>query len=197
MGSVASALVPGAAPAVNLGRTVYRRVSGGSNSRRQALYDQEQERYQRALDQQQQDYERRLAERAQDQALQQFEVDRFEADAAARSDALLTDQTQERAKIAADRQSAERKRRNALRRAVARENAGAAARGIPPASGSAEAILLGLATDSDAESAEASRLDRLRLAAMADEHAALRRRNLLELTELTERHRIERMTWEV
>lgn len=87
--------------------------------------------------------------------------------------------------------ASETQRLAALRRAVARQRARFGAQGVGSSGGSSEAVLLGIVSESDEDRVERARLDRLRETAMGDELEARRRRNLLELTELAEKQRLE------
>jgi hypothetical protein len=82
------------------------------------------------------------------------------------------------------------KRRDALRRAMARQRAAFGAQGIDSSDGSAEAILLGLSQQSDLEQAQQDTLDRLRNAALQDDAATQSRKNLLELNKAYDRARL-------
>ncbi|MGQ9366633.1 hypothetical protein [Azospirillum sp. ST 5-10] len=88
-------------------------------------------------------------------------------------------------------QADERRRRDALRRAMGRSRAALGAGGVSAADGSGEAILLGLVADSDAERGEARRLDTLKRQAIQQEVDNTRRRNLLEQAQLAERQRLD------
>jgi len=90
-------------------------------------------------------------------------------------------------------EAAERRRRDALRRSVARTRAQLGAQGISSADGSGEAILLGLIREAEDDQREAAALDRLRQRALAEEDQAAERRNLLEQARLAERQRLERL----
>ncbi len=85
----------------------------------------------------------------------------------------------------------ERRRRQALRRAVAKQRARFGARGVSAAGGSGEAILLGLVDETAEERREAEQADRLRAQALRQSLADRNRRNLLEQSQLAERHRLQ------
>jgi len=97
------------------------------------------------------------------------------------------------ARIRAEGDAADRTRTRALRRAVGRVRAQLGGQGISTSDGSGEAILLGLVREAEEDAADARRLDTLRLKALEEEDAALQRRNLLDLTRLQERQRLERL----
>jgi hypothetical protein len=94
------------------------------------------------------------------------------------------DAERQRTQIKLDAAEAERVRQDALRRAVAKRKAEFGAAGIDSGDGSAEAVLLGLANDSDKDEAARASIDALKLAAIDDSLAQRRARNLLELTDL-------------
>jgi len=75
----------------------------------------------------------------------------------------------------------DRKRREALRRAVARQRTQFAAQGIDASDGSGQAVLLGLFEENDAERAYREKLNRIRLDAIDRDYANTRRKNLLSL----------------
>lgn len=133
--------------------------------------------------------ERRAQLRAQqDQALRQLQQRQRSELGRARSETQL-----EQEEIAARSAGEDKRRRRALKRAVARQRADFAGRGISPAdAGSAEAVLLGLFEESEAEKQDRDRLDRLRNKALEQDLGNLRRRNVLERTHLAERHRLRR-----
>lgn len=106
--------------------------------------------------------------------------------------ALQAANRSEAERIAAQAAETERQRRNALRRAVGRSRARLGGQGLSSADGSGEAILLGLIDDSAAEAGSSQRLDSLRLRTLAEREEAANRRNLLELSQLQERQRLER-----
>lgn len=100
----------------------------------------------------------------------------------------------ERARMDSDVRAAEETRRAALKRAVARQRAAFGAQGTGSSGGSAQAVLLGLFDESDAERADRERLDGLRRAALDSDLSARRQTNLLQVTQLAERQRLERLS---
>ncbi|HYE52536.1 MAG TPA: hypothetical protein VEB20_23275 [Azospirillaceae bacterium] len=92
--------------------------------------------------------------------------------------------------IEAERAGEEARRRAALRRAVGRSRADLAGRGLG-ADGSGEAILLGLTKEAEAEDAAGRQAAALRAAAVAQDLDQTRRRNLLALTEATQRRNFD------
>lgn len=99
---------------------------------------------------------------------------------------------QDRAKIAADAENAEATRRAALKRAVARQRALYGSSGIDTnTSGSAQAVLLGLFDESEAEKTEREKLDTLRYGAIEQDLSAQQRLNILQRTQLAEKQRLQ------
>lgn len=88
----------------------------------------------------------------------------------------------------------ERRRRDALRRAMGRTRADLGGQGVSAADGSGEAILLGLVGDTEAESGAAARVDQLKRQAVQQELDNARRRNLLEQAQLAQRQRLDFMS---
>lgn len=111
---------------------------------------------------------------------QDEEVRAAEGDAASRA-----------AQIDAAADADERRRRDALRRAMGRTRAGLGAGGVSSADGSGEAILLGLVKDTGEERDDAVRADALKRQAIQQDLDARHRRNLLEQAQLAERQRLD------
>jgi len=88
----------------------------------------------------------------------------------------------------------ERRRRDALRRAMGRTRADLGGQGVGTADGSGEAILLGLVGDTEAESGAAARADQIKRQAIQQELDNARRRNLLEQAQLAQRQRLDFMS---
>lgn len=88
----------------------------------------------------------------------------------------------------------ERRRRDALRRAMGRTRADLGGQGVSAADGSGEAILLGLVGDAEAESGAATQADRLKRQAIQQELDNARRRNLLEQAQLAQKQRLDFMS---
>ena len=97
----------------------------------------------------------------------------------------------DRAKIALDAKAEEDRRRDALRRAIARQNVNRGAGGVSK-SGSNEAILLGLYNESGEDRSYNKSLDQLRYNTIDSGLYDLNQRNVLERTQLAERQRLER-----
>lgn len=110
---------------------------------------------------------------------------------------LAQGQATKQAELAAEKQTAEAKRKATLKRALAAVKAGAASRGVSADSGSTEALLQGIIEDSNAEADAEDVAYSLETKALSDELLAAKRRNLLELNELVEKQRLERLTWEL
>lgn len=123
----------------------------------------------------------------QDLAMKQLRAQQKLSEAQAEADAA-----QERQKIAADTAAAEETRRAALRRVVASQRAKFGAQGLAPEGGSADAVLLGLFEESDAERARRNELDTLRTAAIDSDLAQQRSVNLLQSAQLAQRQSLER-----
>ena len=97
----------------------------------------------------------------------------------------------ERQQLALNAQADEKRRQDALRRAIARQNVTRGAGGVS-ASGSNEAILLGLYNDAEDDRNYASALDQLRYNAIDTNLSNLQSRSVLERTQLSERQRLEK-----
>ncbi len=131
----------------------------------------------------------RDARAGQDLALQQLQQRQAEQQRQSSEDAAL-----DRERIAADADTAERKRRDALRRAVARQRAQFGGSGISSSGGSAEAVLLGLFEETDNDREERMRLDALRFGALDQNISQQRRLNVIQRTQLQESQRIGRLS---
>jgi hypothetical protein len=112
------------------------------------------------------------------------------------SQALSAQQAREkanrdRAQIAEQGKQSEEARRNALRRAIAKQNARVGASGVSR-TGSNEAILLGLVNDSADTAQNNKALDQLRYNTIDSGLNNLRSSNILEKTQLAERQRLDR-----
>lgn len=119
------------------------------------------------------------------------------ADLAARQAADLDDLQQRNARTAtriqAESEISDRRRRRDLRQETGSLRAALGAQGISSADGSGEALILGRDRAAAEAGDDATRLDTLKLAGLADEETALKRRNLLDLTRQQERQRLERL----
>ena len=94
--------------------------------------------------------------------------------------------------IQANADEADRKRRDALKRSVARQRAQFGSQGISSNNGSGQAILLGLFDESDDERAQREKLDTLRTSVLDQNVSQQNRLNLLQASQLAEKQRIRR-----
>lgn len=99
----------------------------------------------------------------------------------------------ERAKIQSDREADDRKRKDALRRAVARQRTQFGGQGISTEGGSGQAILLGLFDENEDQRVERDRLDTLKLNALDQNIAQQKRLNVLQASQLAEKEGIRRL----
>ena len=99
----------------------------------------------------------------------------------------------EKQQIALDAAQAENDRKQALKRAVARQRAQFSGQGISSAgTGSSQAVLLGLFEESDEERRKREDLDTLKTAAIDQDLAQNRALNVLQRTQLAERQKLQR-----
>lgn len=124
----------------------------------------------------------------QDMALQQLTAQQALNERQSAQEAEL-----QRQKIATDALSAENSRRAALRRAMAKQRAQFGGSGLSGGDGSAEAVLLGLFEESEADRATSQRLDTLRNAAIDQSLSDQRALNVLQRTQLQERQALARI----
>lgn len=124
-------------------------------------------------------------ERKEDLKLDQLRQQQALQEAQIAQDAAL-----DRQEIAVKAAQDEAERRDALRRAVARQRARFGASGLDTSTGggSAEAVLLGLLGESEAQAAERDALDALRLQAIDDNAAQKSSLNLLQATQLSQKN---------
>lgn len=124
----------------------------------------------------------------QNLALQQLQARQglSAADAAAQAE-------RDRQKLALETANSEAARRDALRRAVARQNAQFGAQGVSSTDGSGEALLLGMFEESDQERARRAQMDSLRAQAIDQNLEEGNRINVLQRTQLQERQNLERI----
>ncbi len=87
----------------------------------------------------------------------------------------------------------EEDRRDALRRAVARQRAAFGASGVGSGGGSSQAVLLGLANESDEERTQREALDNLRSTALDQDLAQTQSLNLLQATQLQEKQELNNL----
>lgn len=98
----------------------------------------------------------------------------------------------EQMRINAD--AAETERRNALRRAIAKQRAQFGASGISQGDGSSQAVLLGMFDESDEERQQREALDALKTASIDQNVGQQARVNTLQLTQLQEKNRLNKVS---
>lgn len=98
----------------------------------------------------------------------------------------------EKEELQARAEEAERQRRQALKRAVARQRASFGAQGVGSTGGSSQAVLLGMFEESEDEAQAREQLDQLRFKALDQGVSQSRRVNTLAQTQLREKNRITR-----
>jgi hypothetical protein len=96
----------------------------------------------------------------------------------------------EKDRINANAAEAERLRKNALKRAVARQRAAFGASGVQAGNGSSEAVLLGLFDESEEEKKSREKMDRLRNLSLDQGLSTLRSANTLTRTHLAQRQKL-------
>ncbi len=89
---------------------------------------------------------------------------------------------------------AETKRRNDLKRAVARQRAKFGGAGVSSNDGSSEAVLLGIFDESEEERMNRERLDNIRLASIDQSLGNTKRVNTLKRTQLEQRRKLGSLT---
>lgn len=104
---------------------------------------------------------------------------------------LRQDAELQREKIALDTQQAEKDRKDALKRSVARQRAKFGAQGIGSGAGSSQAVLLGLTEESEEERASREALDSLKEKALDQKLEQANALNVLQRTQLQERSRVD------
>jgi len=126
---------------------------------------------------------------SEDQALAQLKARQSQQEAQlAQSNALQSQQ------IALSAAQDEQDRRDALRRAVARQRAKFSASGLSQGSGgSSQAVLLGLFDETESEIADREALDTLRTTALALDETQNRSLNLLQATQLSQRNSLNKL----
>jgi hypothetical protein len=126
--------------------------------------------------------------RQQDQALEQLQGRQQLDETLASQNAML-----EKQKIANETAAAELRRKQALKRAVARQKTLFSAQGLgSEVAGSNEAVLLGLMDESEFEGSENERLASLRRTALDQSLSSQKQRNLLDATQLAQRQSLAR-----
>ena len=96
----------------------------------------------------------------------------------------------ERERIALNTKNANEERRDALKRAVARQRASFGSQGVGSGTGSSQAVLLGLFEESDDERKRRESLDNVRLTAIDQDLSQAKALNVLQRTQLEERGKI-------
>lgn len=99
-----------------------------------------------------------------------------------------------REELAAETQSYEQQRRAALRRAVAKQKAVFGSTGISSQDGSAEAVLLGLFSESEEERQAREKSNNLRESALQNDLSNQKQINLLQKTQLQQRQKLNQIT---
>ena len=125
------------------------------------------------------------AKKQDEQVLRQLEQQQALQQQQAQQDAVLS-----RAQIETQAQEAETERRNALKRAVARQRAAFGASGVAQGDGSSEAVLLGLFEESEEERENRERLDKLRIEALDQNLLQQSNTNTLARTQLEEKNKL-------
>lgn len=120
----------------------------------------------------------------EDTSLRQLQAQQAERLRQSQEDASL-----QKAQILASAEDAERKRKDALKRAVARQRTNFGAQGISTSGGSGQAILLGLFDESEDEKFERDRLDSLKTNALDQNLSQQKRLNVLQASQLAEKQR--------
>lgn len=118
-------------------------------------------------------------------ALQQLQQQqKLQERQAAQDAALSKKEIQEKA------QAAEAERRNALKRAMARQRVQFGGNGIANGDGSSEAVLLGMFEESDEERVSREKLDKLKIEAINQNLLQQKRVNTLERTQTAARNKL-------
>ena len=123
----------------------------------------------------------------QDLALAQLQAQQNQDMAQAQANADI-----ERQRIAQDATIAEADRRDALKRAVARQRASFGSSGAGTSGGSSEAVLLGLFEESEEEKSQRDSIDALRFGAIDQSLADRSATNTLRRTQLQEKQNLQR-----
>ncbi len=131
-------------------------------------------------------------QRAQIRAEQDLALEQLQNRQRLEEQQLVSGNASERQRIATEAVQAEDQRRNALRRAVARQRASFGSQGVGAGGGSSEAVLLGLFDESDQERKRREELDVMKTSALDQNYSNLRSMNLLQATQLAERQKLSR-----
>lgn len=128
-------------------------------------------------------------ERSDKLALQQLQQQQNLQQSQAANTAAL-----DRQELVAKAAEADEKRRDALKRAVARQRAKFGSSGVSSGDGSSEAVLLGLFEESDEQRQSRERLDNIRLQSIDQRLSNQNRVNTLKRTQLAERQKLKNST---
>jgi hypothetical protein len=131
------------------------------------------------------DHSARDQEQSQKLALQQLKEQQDESLRRAQEDADA-----QRANIALQSQTDEQQRRDALKRAVARQRAEFGASGLSPTGGSADAVLLGLFDETERDRAARDALDNWRFNTIDQNLMQQSRQNVLQRTQLEQKQKL-------
>lgn len=123
----------------------------------------------------------------QDLALRQLQAQQGLSELNAASSAAL-----EKQNLAAAASTAEAAHRDALRRAVSRQNAQFSAQGLDSSDGSNEAVLLGMFEESETQKAQREKIDALRNQVIDSQLEEEKKINVLQRTQLQERQNLQR-----
>ncbi len=124
-------------------------------------------------------------QRKQDQSLQQLQQQQSLQQQQAAQNAALSKQ-----EIQAKAVEVEKERRNALKRAVARQRAKFGSSGVANGDGSSEAVLLGLFDESDEKRQSREKLDQLRNQSLEQNLLQQKSVNTLKRTQLAEQQKL-------
>lgn len=175
------------------------RLQAEAQAREWARQDQVRQQDQE-LQRQKDEAARIAAEQARSREMDAYRVSQDQTLAQLRASQDQAYQSQDResqtqlAQMTAAADAEEKRRVEALRRAVAKSRASLGSRGVSAGDGSGEAILLGLVKDTDGERQDAQTADQLKRQAIQQNLDAIRRRNLLDQAQLADRQRLEFMS---
>ena len=106
---------------------------------------------------------------------------------------IKLEQMVQKQQMAIDASSANSTRMNALRRAVAKQNAGFGAQGVGTGDGSSEAVLLGLVNQSDQAKANQDALTTLKSQAIDQNLAQKKNVDMLQQAQLQQKQNLQRI----
>lgn len=125
-------------------------------------------------------------------AEQDLALSQLQAQQKLQAEQLAAQTALDKQKIATDAAAAEQDRRNALKRAVARQRASFGAQGVS-SGGSSSAVLLGLFDESEDERKDREVLDTLKTAALDQQISQNESLNLLQQQQLREKQKLTRL----